>query len=62
MKPETFDGLQMVVENSAKLRDEFVANGIEVSDVDTQEWGIFIYVKDPDGNQLIFQHLVPYNA
>ncbi len=39
----------------AQLKDK----GVDVSDVDVQEWGQFVYFADPDGNQWAVQQLPP---
>jgi len=33
--------------------------GVEVSDVDVQSWGSFVYFSDPDGNKWALQELPP---
>ena len=36
---------------------ELAAGGVEVSDVDRQPWGDFVYFADPDGNGWALQQL-----
>jgi len=33
------------------------ANGVDVSDVDVQAWGHFVYFADPDGNKWAVQYI-----
>jgi predicted enzyme related to lactoylglutathione lyase len=33
------------------------ANGVDVSDVDVQDWGHFVYFADPDGNRWAVQYI-----
>ncbi len=39
-------------------REELAGRGVEVSDVDEQPWGRFVYFKDPDGNGWSLQQIV----
>ncbi len=57
MAPGTQLGLQMVVDDAAAAREFLLGNGVEVSDVDVQSWGSFVYFKDPDGNTWALQEL-----
>lgn len=50
MKPGSQQGLQMVIENAQEAYDELKKRGVEVSEIDRQPWGDFIYFSDPDGN------------
>lgn len=59
MAPGSQHGLQMVVDDAVKARETLLANGIEVSEVDHQVWGDFVYFSDPDGNQWALQQLPP---
>jgi predicted enzyme related to lactoylglutathione lyase len=59
MVPGSQKGLQVVVENAAALRDELRSRGVEVSDVDKQPWGWFVFFSDPDGNTWAAQQMVP---
>lgn len=40
-------------------REQLLAAGVEVSDVDVQAWGHFVYFGDPDDNRWSVQYL-PY--
>jgi len=57
MAPGTLDGLQVVVADAAAAREELLARGIEVSEVDVQPWGSFVFFSDPDGNRWSVQQL-----
>lgn len=52
-------GLQMVVADAAVAREELLGRGVEVSEVDVQPWGNFVYFADPDGNGWTLQALPP---
>lgn len=57
MTPGSQQGLMMVVADAQATRDHLLANGVDASDVDTQEWGSFVYFSDPDGNSWSLQQL-----
>ena len=57
MKPGALDNMQMVVANADEAQAELKSRGIEVSDVDDQPWGRFVYFSDPDGNGWSLQQL-----
>jgi predicted enzyme related to lactoylglutathione lyase len=57
MEPGSVDMILLVIENADKAREELLARGIEVSEVDEQPWGRFVYITDPDGNRLSLQQL-----
>ncbi len=57
MAPGSLDNLQMVVPDARAARDELAARGVEVSDIDVQPWGSFVYFSDPDGNRWSLQQL-----
>jgi catechol 2,3-dioxygenase-like lactoylglutathione lyase family enzyme len=50
MAPGSLEGLQLVVDNADDAHTDLSGRGIEVSAVDDQPWGRFVYFKDPDGN------------
>lgn len=50
MAPGSVQGLQVVAENVAQLREELLGRGVDVSEIDVQPWGSFAYFADPDGN------------
>ena len=49
--PGTGSNLQLVVNDIQAAHAQLKANGVEVSDVDVQDWGHFVYFADPDGNR-----------
>ncbi len=57
MPPGSQKGLQMVVEDVRAIREELLKRGAEVSEVDVQDWGHFVYFSDPDGNRWSLQQL-----
>jgi catechol 2,3-dioxygenase-like lactoylglutathione lyase family enzyme len=57
MAPGSIDMLQMVVPDAQKAHDELAGRGVEVSGVDVQSWGSFVYLSDPDGNKWALQEL-----
>ncbi len=61
LKPGTLDALQVVVSDIQQARAELADRGVEVSDVDVQPWGSFVYFADPDGNHWAVQQLPDYS-
>lgn len=57
MKPGSQKGLQVVVQDAAATRDHLRKNGIDASELDHQDWGIFTYFSDPDGNTWAMQQM-----
>jgi catechol 2,3-dioxygenase-like lactoylglutathione lyase family enzyme len=57
MVPGSLDNMQMVVADADAVRAELLARGVEVSEVDEQPWGRFVYFRDPDGNGWALQQL-----
>jgi catechol 2,3-dioxygenase-like lactoylglutathione lyase family enzyme len=55
--PGSVEGLQLVVDDVEQARRELAGRGVEVSDVDVQPWGSFVYFRDPDGNAWAVQQL-----
>jgi catechol 2,3-dioxygenase-like lactoylglutathione lyase family enzyme len=62
MTPGSLDNLQMVVIDADAAHDELAGRGIEVSGVDEQPWGRFVYFKDPDGNGWALQQLPQWST
>ena len=62
MAPGSLDNLQMVVADADATRAELVERGIDVSEVDEQPWGRFVYFADPDGNRWSLQQLPDWSA
>jgi catechol 2,3-dioxygenase-like lactoylglutathione lyase family enzyme len=50
-------GLQLVVGDVAGAREELVARGVDVGEVEHFDWGSFVYFRDPDGNRWSVQQL-----
>ena len=57
MEPGSLDNLQAVVADADAVRTELSGRGIEVSEVDDQPWGRFVFLSDPDGNRWSLQEL-----
>jgi catechol 2,3-dioxygenase-like lactoylglutathione lyase family enzyme len=57
--PGSVRGLQIVVSDIEAAHAHLTAAGVDVSDVDDQAWGRFVYFADPDGNSWAVQQLVP---
>jgi predicted enzyme related to lactoylglutathione lyase len=49
-EPGSMQGLQLVVRDAEEARALLLERGIEVSEIDPQPWGRFLYFSDPDGN------------
>jgi catechol 2,3-dioxygenase-like lactoylglutathione lyase family enzyme len=56
--PGSQKGLQMVVADAAAVREELLSRGADVSEVDSQPWGEFVYFADPDGDTWALQQIV----
>jgi catechol 2,3-dioxygenase-like lactoylglutathione lyase family enzyme len=59
MEPGSINAYQMVVEDADAAREELAGRGVEVSDVDDQPFGRFVYFSDPDGNRWALQQIPP---
>lgn len=57
MAPGSLQGLQCVVDDAEAVHAELSSRGVDVSDVQTFDWGTFVFCKDPDGNGWAFQQL-----
>ena len=55
--PGSLDNLQMVVADADAIRADLIERGVDVSEVDEQPWGRFVYFSDPDGNRWALQQL-----
>jgi uncharacterized glyoxalase superfamily protein PhnB len=55
MQPGSVKGLQMVVPDVKAVREELVKRGAGISEIDVQDWGSFVYFRDPDGNSWSLQ-------
>jgi len=57
MPPGSLRGLQLVVADIDAARAELLDRGVEVSEVDVQPWGSFVFFSDPDGNSWAVQQV-----
>jgi predicted enzyme related to lactoylglutathione lyase len=57
MPPGSVEGLQLVVSDIHAAREELVARGVEVSEVQNFPWGSFVFFSDPDGNGWAVQQI-----
>jgi catechol 2,3-dioxygenase-like lactoylglutathione lyase family enzyme len=55
--PGSVQGMQLVVSDINSARAELVGRGVEVSEVQTFDWGSFVFFRDPDGNRWAVQQL-----
>jgi catechol 2,3-dioxygenase-like lactoylglutathione lyase family enzyme len=58
-EPGSVKGMQVVVDDVASWRDELLAKGVDVGEVEHLPFGSFIYFGDPDGNRWAVQQLPP---
>ena len=56
-EPGSVRGLQLVVADIEAARAELVGRGVDVSEVQTFDWGRFLFFSDPDGNGWAVQEL-----
>jgi len=50
---------QLVVADVAAAREQLLSRGLEVGEVQTFDWGSFVFFADPDGNRWAVQQLPP---
>ncbi len=62
MEPGSLQAIMCVVADAEAARTELASRGVEVSDVDEQPWGKFVYFADPDGNGWSFQELPDWST
>src|SRR5215211_6233694 len=62
MAPGSLDNLQVVVADAQAAHDELAGRGVQVSDIDDQPWGRFVYFRDPDGNRWALQQLPEWSV
>ena len=55
--PGSVRGLQMVVSDIHAARAELLERGVDVSEVQEEAWGSFVFFDDPDGNGWSVQQL-----
>jgi predicted enzyme related to lactoylglutathione lyase len=58
-EPGSVRGMQMVVDDIEAAHEHLVASGVDVSAIDDQPFGRFVYFADPDGNAWAVQQLPP---
>ncbi|WP_329280504.1 VOC family protein [Streptomyces sp. NBC_00691] len=59
MPPGSLDNMQVVVTDIEEAHRDLTGRGIEVSAIDDQPWGSFVYFADPDGNRWAVQQTTP---
>ena len=57
MQPGWLEGLLMVVADVKAVREELVKRGVDISEIDVQDWGSFASFRDPDGNRWSLQQI-----
>ncbi|MDP9188436.1 MAG: glyoxalase superfamily protein [Actinomycetota bacterium] len=57
-EPGSVKGMQIVIDDAESARKELAGRGVEVSEVDPQAWGKFVFFADPDGNAWALQEVV----
>ena len=57
MTPGSLEGLQLVVADAEKAREELLSRGVEASEIQDFPWGRFVFFADPDGNRWAVQQL-----
>lgn len=57
--PGSAQGLQLVVADVHAARAQLAERGVDVSEVQTFDWGSFVFFSDPDGNSWAVQQLPP---
>lgn len=55
--PGSVEGMQLVVPEIEGARKELLDRGVEVSEVQTFDWGKFVFFSDPDGNAWAVQEV-----
>ena len=61
-EPGSLQGLQLVVDDIEAAREELAGRGVEVSEVQSFDWGAFVFFADPDGNRWAVQQIPDYGA
>ena len=57
MQPGSVQGMQLVVPDIEAARAELLERGVDVSEIQTFDWGSFAFFSDPDGNGWSVQQL-----
>jgi predicted enzyme related to lactoylglutathione lyase len=58
-EPGSVRGIQMVVPDIEQAHAHLTSQGVDVSPIDDQAWGRFVYFADPDGNTWAVQQIPP---
>ncbi|MFF6775539.1 VOC family protein [Streptomyces sp. NPDC012637] len=59
MAPGSLDNMQVVVGDIEAAHADLTSRGVDVSAIDDQPWGSFVYFADPDGNRWAVQQTSP---
>lgn len=59
MAPGSMQALQVVVTDIDEAHADLTSRGVDVSPIDDQAWGRFVYFTDPDGNSWSVQQVPP---
>ncbi|MFJ7064080.1 VOC family protein [Streptomyces sp. NPDC101115] len=59
MAPGSLDNMQAVVGDIEAAHAHLTSRGVDVSAIDDQPWGSFVYFADPDGNRWAVQQTTP---
>ncbi|MGW6568036.1 VOC family protein [Streptomyces sp. NPDC054975] len=59
MTPGSLDNMQVVVTDIEEAHADLTGRGVEVTEIDDQPWGSFVYFADPDGNRWAVQQTTP---
>jgi catechol 2,3-dioxygenase-like lactoylglutathione lyase family enzyme len=57
MAPGSQKGVQIVIDDADRAREELVGRGVDASEVQVLPWGRFVFFADPDGNTWSLQEL-----
>jgi predicted enzyme related to lactoylglutathione lyase len=57
-EPGSVRGMQMVIADADAAHALLTERGVDISPVDDQPWGRFVYFSDPDGNTWALQQIV----
>ena len=57
MQTGSVQALLMVLQDVKAVREQLLRRGADVSEIDVQDWGSFVYFRDPDGNSWSLQQL-----
>ena len=57
MAPGSQKGVQIVIDDADRAREELVGRGVDASEIQVLPWGRFVFFADPDGNTWSLQEL-----